>query len=208
MKLLLDGASSTYLKLIAAGLLASLIGDICLVPPKATYHEAPIAGRKREPSTEFKLGIVAFAVAHGAYIAAFLNNTISIDLPVVSSVFVGTMALAKALGVIYPPAPGYRGINLFDLHIEGEMRPLVTGYAAIISTMLAAAAATSGPAAAGAGGWEWQRLLGAVMFVISDLFVAKDAFGQVAERPHAWWKLASGWGLYFWGQMILAGSAY
>ena len=86
------------------------------------------------------------------------------------------------------------------------MRPLVTAYAAIISGMLAAAASTDAPGAA----WPFQRIVGAAMFMISDLFVAKDAFGtkDSVGKPNRWYKLALGWGLYFWGQMVLAGSIY
>lgn len=220
--LLTKGPWSTYHKLITAGLVLSFIGDLCLVPTPSTYRPAPLSKNpsvvapKREVSTNFKLGIVAFAGAHAAYIAAFLKHTTGINWAIVASTFAATIGLSKALGVIYPPMYDYRGINLLDLNIEGEMRPLVTGYAVIISSMLAAAAATTAPSSilvpAMETTWPWQRLLGAGMFVASDLFVAKDAFGKKEEgdegRPQKWWKLAAGWGLYFWGQMVLAGTVY
>lgn len=54
------------------------------------------------------------------------------------------------------------------------------------------------------------------MFVISDVFVAKDAFGlkplipkrseEVKRRKNSSLKMTLGWGLYFWGQMVLAGT--
>ena len=220
--LLTKGPRSTYHKLITTGLCLSLIGDICLVPTPSTYRRSPIPAApgtvapKLEVSTNFKLGILAFAAAHGAYIAAFLKHTNGINWAVAATTFAATIGLSKALGVIYPPKFNYKGLNLLNLNIENEMRPLVTGYAVIISSMLAAAAATSQPQSilvpAMEASWPWQRLLGAAMFVISDLFVAKDAFGAGREerfgKPHSWWKLLTGWGLYFWGQMVIAGTVY
>lgn len=206
---------SRYDTLMAAGLVASLIGDICLVPAPSTYHKS---GSTRSPTNAFKLGVLAFAAAHGAYIAAFLKHTQGpINWAMFGGVFLGNMLFAKALGCIYPSAPAasssQAGVgNLMNLNVQGEMRPLVTGYAAIISGMLAAAASTAAPGAA----WGLQRIVGASMFVVSDLFVAKDAFGvkePSAEgvhtgKPNKWYKLAVGWGLYFWGQMVLAGTVY
>ncbi|KAF2742673.1 hypothetical protein M011DRAFT_412078 [Sporormia fimetaria CBS 119925] len=203
---------SRYDTLITAGLMASLIGDICLVPAPSTYHKPTPKGVQREPTASFKLGVLAFAGAHVAYIAAFLKHTTSISWPIFIGTFAGNMMLAKALGVIYPPSVKGNVGNLMNLDIRGEMRPLVTGYAGIISGMLAAAASTVAPAAT----WPWQRIVGAAMFVLSDMFVAKDAFGAketdaqgvYTGRPNRWYKLAAGWGLYFWGQMVLAGTVY
>lgn len=219
--LLTKGPCSSYHKLITTGLCLSFIGDICLVPAPSTYHPAPLTEKsavpaKLEVSASFKLGILAFASAHIAYIAAFLTHTNDINWTVAVTTFAATIGLSKALGVVYPPKFNYKGLNLLNLNIENEMRPLVTGYAVIISSMLAAAAATSQPQSilvpAMEASWPWQRLLGAGMFVISDLFVAKDAFGADKKerfgKPHSWWKLMTGWGLYFWGQMVIAGTVY
>lgn len=199
---------SRYDTLITVGLLASLVGDICLVPSPSTYRKPTPNGGRRQPTNSFKLGVLAFAGAHAAYIAAFLKHTSEISWPVFSSVFVGNMLFARSLGVIYPSAVSVGGGvgNLLRLNVEAEMRPLVTGYAAIISGMLAAAVSTEAPGSA----WPLQRIVGATMFVVSDLFVAKDAFGkkEVGAKPNRWYELALGWGLYFWGQMILAGTIY
>ncbi|EGC48230.1 YhhN domain-containing protein [Histoplasma capsulatum var. duboisii H88] len=106
--------------------------------------------------------------------------------------------------------------NVLNLAIPADMRALVGGYAAIISGMLAVAAST---ATATATAWPYQRALGAAMFVASDLFVAEDMFGrrrrrrrggvagraQRAQRP-GWLRPALGFGLYFWAQMVIAGT--
>lgn len=203
---------SNYDTLLTSGLIASLIGDVCLVPARSTYHKSAPKGDERKPTNAFKLGVLSFAGAHVAYMAAFLKHTTSISWPIFTSVFLGNMLFAKSLGVIYPAPSSTRlsgrgGFgNMLNLKVDGEMRPLVAGYAVIISGMLAAAASTEAPGAV----WPLQRIVGAGMFVISDLFVAQDAFGvkDAEGKPQRWYRLAVGWGLYFWGQMVLAGSVH
>jgi uncharacterized membrane protein YhhN len=222
---------SPYHVLIVYGLLLSLIGDICLIPSRNEYYDSDSKSTKISGSTgkgtsfrelpkeveislSFKLGILAFAGAHISYILAFLRNADSISWPTLTSTFVASMIVGKWLGAVYPtPGPTQWG-NILNLTISGEMRPLVFMYAIIISSMLAVAAATVSPASSY---WSRQRLIGAGMFIISDLFVATDAFGdsEVARgalketiRSRSVLKNSLGWGLYFWGQMILAGTVY
>lgn len=230
--LLVSAEWSLYRLLITSGLLFSFVGDICLIPSRNEYYHSSshlvaasrVAGEgtiTRDPpkqetiSTSFKLGILAFAGAHIAYILAFLRNADRISWPSLVSTFAASMAAAKWLGAIYPAPRPSPWNNILNLSISREMRPLVFAYATIISSMLAVSAATTVPASSTT--WPRQRLLGAGMFVISDLFVAKDAFGnsdvprgaeKARIRRHSWPKIALGWGLYFWGQMILAGTVY
>ncbi|KFY43619.1 hypothetical protein V494_01891 [Pseudogymnoascus sp. VKM F-4513 (FW-928)] len=222
---------SPYDTLIIYGLVLSFIGDICLIPSGSEYYDSsskPIEGPKSagkgaasrdvpkevEISTSFKLGILAFAGAHIAYILAFLRNADEVSQSTLVVTFVASMAAGKWLGAIYPGQASTQWSNVLNLSIAGEMRPLVSVYATIISSMLAVAAATSAPASAS---WPRQRLLGAIMFVLSDLFVAADAFGdsgtargvkKATIRRNSVIKIAVGWGLYFWAQMILAGTLY
>jgi hypothetical protein len=55
--------------------------------------------------------------------------------------------------------------------------------------------------------WLASRALGAAMFVASDLFVAKNAFGKSSVRKsHGWLRIFIGYALYFWAQMVIAGT--
>ncbi|QSS62452.1 YhhN domain-containing protein [Histoplasma capsulatum] len=164
--------------------------------------------------------------------AAGSSSSSSFSRPIFTSTFAAAMLLARWLGIIYPPANG-RGerkqhktktkakattttttttngpqrllrTNVLNLAIPADMRALIGGYAAIISGMLAVAAST-----ATATAWPYQLALGAAMFVASDLFVAEDMFGRRrrrrAQRP-GWLRPALGFGLYFWAQMVIAGT--
>ncbi|ODH46448.1 hypothetical protein GX48_07467 [Paracoccidioides brasiliensis] len=184
----------------------------------------------RDISKSFRAGVAAFAAAHISYVLAFLHNTTNrsastqISWPIFTTTFGASMLLAKITGIIYPPrntkskskskskskhAASLANCNLLNLSIADDMRPLVLGYSAIISGMLAVAASTSAAApATAAGGFApaHQRLLGAVMFVASDLFVARDAFGKGNEGHPGWLRPSAGFGLYFWAQMLIAGT--
>jgi uncharacterized membrane protein YhhN len=219
---------SPYHRLITYGLVLSLIGDICLIPSRTEFYESNlieesgsasrstsnIGSPKPDISISFKLGVLAFAGAHVAYIIAFLKHAENISWSLLIGTFVATMALARLLGVIYPGKGYSSSNNILNLTISGEMRPLVFIYATIISSMLAVSAATTSPEISSE--FPRQRLLGAILFVISDLFVAKDAFGdwevpkgsKAGAGRYAWPKVAMGYGLYFWGQMVLAGTVY
>jgi uncharacterized membrane protein YhhN len=209
---------SPYHRLITAGLIFSVVGDIFLLYPRKEFSNSIEAARPAgkgtpdppEISTSFKLGVLAFAAAHVAYILAFLRDADEVSWPPLVGTFTATLVAAKWLGAIYP-AHGPSGWgNILDLSISGEMRPLVCIYATIISGMVAVSAAT---VPASATSLPCQRLLGAVMFAISDLFVATDAFGaplgtKVGVRRRSWPRIALGYGLYFWGPIVLAGTLY
>ncbi|KAJ6256001.1 hypothetical protein Dda_9295 [Drechslerella dactyloides] len=93
------------------------------------------------------------------------------------------------------------------LAIPADMKPLIVIYQLIITTMVASAAGTRGLSS--------PRMLGAGMFMISDVIVAWDTFGvkPAAQQPvdakkkcgrDGWLLRGVGWVLYFGGQYLLA----
>ncbi|KAJ5783140.1 hypothetical protein N7457_004914 [Penicillium paradoxum] len=201
---------SDYCRLITIGLSFSLIGDFCLIPSRREFHGLDSKTPTGKPeaqgkvSISFQLGIVAFAAAHIAYTMAFLQESHEISWPTFAATLVGTLGAAKWLGVIYPPPTFSLQTNVLDLGIAPDMKPLVSVYALIIGVMFAAATSTSPVVPAD---WLHSRGLGAVMFVVSDLFVAKNAFGKSsAARNRGCLSIFVGYALYFWAQMVIAGT--
>ncbi|KAL2835568.1 YhhN-like protein [Aspergillus pseudoustus] len=197
---------STYGLAITIGLLFSLVGDFLLLPSQTEFRRTNTAGGV---STSFQAGVVAFAAAHIAYIIGFLSTAQTISYATLVTTFVATLLLAKWLGVIYPPPHSALQSNILNLALPPDMKPLVLVYAVIISTMFAVATAASDSSAVSAS--ISQRVVGAAMFVVSDVFVAANAFGSAngssgggGERGLV--RIALGYGLYFWGQMVIAGT--
>ena len=200
---------SDYRRLITIGLAFSMLGDFFLIPSHREFHglDNKIPSDRSESqgkvSISFQLGIVAFAAAHIAYTVAFLQDSYQTSWPTFAATFVGTLAAAKWLGVIYPPPHSSLQINLLDLEITPDMKPLVSVYAVIIAAMFAAATATSSLVVP--IDWWHSRALGAAMFVVSDLFVAKNAFARSsAAKRRGWLRIFVGYALYFWAQMVIA----
>lgn len=203
---------SDYRRLITIGLSFSLLGDFLLIPSRREFHgldsknttsgESKVQGKV---SISFQLGIVAFAAAHIAYTVAFLQDSYETSGTAFAATLVGTLGLAKWLGVIYPRPYSSLRTNVLDLVIAPDMMPLVSAYAVIIGTMLAAATSTS-PLIVPTD-WLHSRALGAAMFVVSDLFVAKNAFGRSSvPNRRGWVRIFIGYALYFWAQMVIAGT--
>lgn len=202
-----------YRLLITSGLLLSFIGDIFLIPSRNQYlcvnpsaDTNPTKSEDEATSTAFKLGMLAFAAAHGAYILAFFQGAEDVCWGSFACTFAATMGATRVLGVL--GTSGWPG-NVLDLCVPEEMRMLVSGYAVVISFMLAASVATCSEGVTSLACW------GALMFVVSDVFVARDVFGRkpdvgcngaVERGRYGWRGRAVGWVLYFWGQMVLAGT--
>ena len=140
--LTLADVSSTFSKWMMAGFILSLTGDVLLI--------------KSDVKNFFKLGIVSFAMAHIAFIGAFVS------IGSVGILFYVTTALALGLMTI-----SYKWL-ITD--INTEFKRLVIVYIVIIGIMCA----LSGY------GWEGSYrngvVLGAFMFASSDLCVAREKF--------------------------------
>ncbi|KAK6498246.1 hypothetical protein TWF506_004485 [Arthrobotrys conoides] len=120
--------------------------------------------------------------------------------PTTSTPLLSSTASSTTIGGIIP-----------KMAIPADMKPLIIIYQLIITTMVASAAGTRGLLS--------ERLLGAFMFMVSDVMVAWDTFGIKAATPvsasttaeervvksrQGWKSRGFGWILYFGGQYILA----
>ncbi|KAF9036155.1 YhhN-like protein-domain-containing protein [Panaeolus papilionaceus] len=196
-----------YTAALVFGLAFGVVGDVLLIPSKANYFKTNKSRASEKPegqTARFKAGVFFFALAHIAYIVAFISK-----LPAGGFRWVdGGLALAFGgilttwLGVLNTkPTPGARFL------VPEDMFGLVTAYIVIIMSMVASATATDE---------GWQRIIGAWAFMISDIFVAADTFAPKKKeekktennnkKGREGWKARSvGWTAYFGAQLVLAG---
>ncbi|KAL4812061.1 YhhN-like protein [Aspergillus spinulosporus] len=198
---------SPYRRAVIVGLLFSMIGDCFLLPSHKDFQQersqndvSSRSDQNQDVSISFQAGVIAFAAAHIAYIYAFLQTAQRIAWPTFITTFAATVVFAKWLGVIYPPTTSSFASNFLNLRISRDMQPLVLVYVLIISSMFAVATSVSDPSEIS------QRAAGAAMFVVSDVFVAANAFGTTPFGSRRLVRIAVGYGFYFWGQMVIAGT--
>lgn len=128
----------------------------------------------------FLLGLVAFLLGHVAYAAAFLVH--------------GVRATWLAAGAMIALTAALPILRWLQPHLD-TMRYPVYAYMAVISLMLALAIGTRGR------GGTCLILAGAVLFYVSDIFVARQRF--VAPGPE---NSLLGLPFYYVAQVLLAGS--
>ena len=133
----------------------------------------------RDSERSFKAGIGAFAVGHICYVMAFTRWPLRVPVLIASG---------AGLAVL-----GYVVLRYLKPHIPTGLVAAVSGYVAIIVVMAACALSVT------AAGGDMRIALGAVLFFLSDLSVARDAFVQRAFINRAW-----GLPLYYAAQLILA----
>jgi uncharacterized membrane protein YhhN len=140
-----------YRRLVVAGLAFSLGGDVFLMLP----------------GDRFLPGLTSFLVAHGLYIAAFVDAADADRIPSALIPFaLATGLLLRAL---------WRQL--------GALRAPVCGYAVVIATMGAVALAQWQTVSQG---WATLALLGAMAFIASDAALALDRFrGPLRAAPLA-----------------------
>ena len=154
---------SLYGRVLLAGLVLSLCGDVLLIP-----HAMPRA---------FQAGVAAFGLGHVAFLAAFALRFESAALAALCAV-----AAALALWRVFP---------WLRPHLPADMVVPVYAYMGVISAMLVAAA--------GAAPSSVLIFVGAAMFYVSDLAVARARFVASGFANSAW-----GLPLYFAAQLVLA----
>jgi uncharacterized membrane protein YhhN len=156
---------SAYLVLIVVALVASWIGDLAL----------SFDGR-----TPFVVGLVAFAGAHIAYIAAFFAR---------SALDTTTLAIAGIAMAVFAVVV----IRWLTPHRPEELSAPIIVYVVIISVMVATAFATN------ATDPDIRIPIAAVAFAVSDLFVARQRFVTSSKVNRI-----VGLPLYFVAQTIFA----
>jgi uncharacterized membrane protein YhhN len=129
--------------------------------------------------TWFLSGLVSFLLAHIAYVGAFL----------VAGVAAAWTAAAAAGALV----AAWVVVRWLLPHLEAGMRGPVMAYVVVISVMVSLAVGTLG-----AGGTA-LIVVGAVLFYVSDLFVARDRF--VTEE---YLNTLIGLPLYYGAQVLLA----
>ncbi|KAJ2920554.1 hypothetical protein H1R20_g16540, partial [Candolleomyces eurysporus] len=211
-----------YTLFMILGLGFSVLGDVFLIPSRDTYYSfrRPLPGSKQTTtpvkgegdSLWFKAGIFFFALAQISYTVAFASNPSRIPFrwTAFGLASVVVLGVSKWLGILGGSSPS----SPTQLEIPNDMAGLVSVYVCIITTMVGTATATDP---------SQQKILGAWMFVISDLFVAVDVFGKKklppayprsysgrnkrssGSRP-GWAFRSVGWIFYFGANLVLAGS--
>ncbi len=164
---------------LASGALASTYGRCVLVALSLCWlGDVLLIPRRR---SAFLAGLVSFGLGHLAFAFAFAQRGLVLGLAALS------LAAALAAGALF--------LRSCEPHVPPPLRHPVRLYVAAISLMLACAAAVAGKAGGPA------ILLGALMFWLSDLAVARDRF--LAPGP---WNRLFGLPLYYGAQLLFASS--
>ena len=174
-------AASSYIgAALALGALDSGYGLVLLLA-MAFCWSGDLLLVSRNNRSLFLAGLVSFLLGHLAFIGAFTVRGIS--MPILAAVTV-LMALF-----------GWRVLRWLNPSLDGRMRHPVWLYVVAICAMMAMAIAT-----------YWARgglvvLLGGLLFVASDLSVARNRFVAPGFVNRAW-----GLPLYFIAQLLFAAS--
>ena len=156
---------STYGRWLLLALVLSFCGDLLLIP--------------KDRRGWFRAGILAFLLAHVAYVVAFLRLPIGL-----TGLLLGNLCAAGLAWLVF---------SWLVPRLPAGFRRLVVAYLGVICGMLVAAFASAG------GSGIWAIALGGSLFAISDLAVARDRFVARSLVNRLW-----GLPLYFAAQLILA----
>jgi uncharacterized membrane protein YhhN len=161
---------------LIAGALASTYGQLILLGLVLSWLGDVFLIPKRP--VFFVVGLGSFLCAHVAFSCAFL--LLPLGMPgVAGATFTVSVFAVLVLRWLWP-------------HLPGKLRSAVVAYIGAISLMVALAGGTM--AAAGP-----QLFIGAVLFAVSDLFVARERFVQSAVANRLW-----GLPLYYAAQLVFA----
>ncbi len=161
---------------VAWGALASRYGGVVLVGLVLSFCGDVLLIPRERPRV-FQAGIAAFGLGHVAFLVAFALRFESASRAIVCAAL-AAIVLVRILPWLRP-------------HLPADMRAPVHAYMGIISAMLVAAAGAS-PA-------DPRIFVGAAMFYLSDLAVARARFVSPGFENSLW-----GLPLYFAAQLVIA----
>lgn len=174
------GASTCFVLLaVALGAMQSRYGQLVLGALLLGWLGDALLLSSR--SAAFMAGLAAFLLSHALYAVAFLGGPLS------------PMALGVAL--IAALAAGAVVLRWLLPHTPAAFKGPVLAYVVVILAMCTTAAGY----AAGTG--RWIVLLGALLFAVSDIAVARERFVRSSPVNQLW-----GWPTYFGAQLLLAWS--
>ncbi len=162
-----------------AGAMQSFVGHVMLVALLLCLLGDLLLIGKSRPM--FLSGLVAFLLGHVGYVVAFW--LLGVELPWLAG---------GALLVVLTGVPILRWLWP---HVSGGMKGPVAAYVGVISVMVAMAMGAFG------AGASWLVPVGALLFYVSDICVARNRF--VAEGSI---NRFVGLPLYYGGQILLAAS--
>lgn len=138
----------------------------------------------------FLYGAFAFLIGHLFYIALFLRTGIGVGAALKSPPrLIGALALiAACIGMTYLLVPR-----------DNEMFAPLAVYTGVLTLM--ALISFTLPAT------RWLVMLGAVLFFISDGFVAWNMFHHDPDPTLAYWRSFAGWMIYWAGQATICWGA-
>lgn len=164
---------------VEAGALTSFPGHVMLVAlVLCLLGDLLLIGKSKGA---FLAGLVAFLLGHVGYVVVF--------------VLLGLSGPSTGLGALLVVLVGLPVLRWLWPHVKGPMRGPVAAYIAIISAMVACSMGAWG------AGASWIVPVGAVLFYLSDICVARNRF----VAPGSINRLI-GLPLYYAGQLVLAGS--
>jgi len=127
----------------------------------------------------FQAGVASFGLGHAFYAVAFALR--------------GMHGLTSAISAVVLAVVAWRVYRWLAPGVPAALKAAVAGYCAVITAMVAVAAGTA--VATG----DVRVAVGAVMFFVSDLSVARDRFVAPGFVNRAW-----GLPLYYAAQLVLA----
>jgi uncharacterized membrane protein YhhN len=136
---------------------------------------------QKESKRFFLIGIGSFLLAHLAYSVAFLGQ--GFNLPV--------FLLASVMAVLF----SWWLYRWLSAALQGLFVILVPAYIGVIMLMLVLACSAL------ATGMQWLPVVGALLFALSDISVARDRFICQSFSNRLW-----GLPMYFIAQLLLAAS--